>query len=89
MVTSYSVTASRVAPTPAALSSLICLAASALFRRLSVFAGGAPAEAMETVCQAAGPLAGELLDSLEGGPLGSDEEAQILSRDGGDESARN
>jgi predicted ATPase/transcriptional regulator with XRE-family HTH domain len=36
----------------------------ALFRRLSVFAGGAPAEALETVGQAAGQLPGSVLDVL-------------------------
>jgi predicted ATPase/DNA-binding XRE family transcriptional regulator len=36
----------------------------ALFRRLSVFAGGAPLEAVERVCQAAAPLRGGLLQNL-------------------------
>jgi predicted ATPase len=36
----------------------------ALFRRLSVFAGGAPLEAVERVCQATAPLRGGLLQNL-------------------------
>ena len=38
----------------------------ALFRRLAVFAGGATAEAIESVCQAAGRLPGDTLDLLTG-----------------------
>jgi tetratricopeptide (TPR) repeat protein len=38
----------------------------ALFRRLAVFAGGAPVEAIEIVCQAAGPIGGSVLSSLNG-----------------------
>lgn len=38
----------------------------ALLRRLSVFAGGASPEAIGTVCQAAGPLAGAALDAVAG-----------------------
>jgi predicted ATPase/DNA-binding XRE family transcriptional regulator len=38
----------------------------ALFRRLSVFAGGAPLTALEAVCQAAGPLPGRMLDNAAG-----------------------
>ena len=37
-----------------------------LFRRLSVFRGGARAEALESVCLAAGPLPGQVLDTLGG-----------------------
>jgi predicted ATPase/DNA-binding XRE family transcriptional regulator len=38
----------------------------ALLRRLSVFCGGASAEAIETVCQAAGPLPKNVLASVAG-----------------------
>jgi predicted ATPase len=38
----------------------------ALFRRLSVFAGAAPIEAMEAVCQGAGPIPDGVLRSLNG-----------------------
>jgi predicted ATPase len=38
----------------------------ALFRRLGVFAGGTPLEALETVCQAAGALGGDVLGVLAG-----------------------
>jgi len=38
----------------------------ALFRRLSVFAGGAPLAAVEVVCQAAGRLPGTMLDTAAG-----------------------
>jgi predicted ATPase/DNA-binding XRE family transcriptional regulator len=38
----------------------------ALLRRLSVFAGGAQPEAIGSVCQAGGPLAGAVLDAVAG-----------------------
>ena len=38
----------------------------ALFRRLSIFAGSIPLEAIEPVCQAAGPLEPDVLQALAG-----------------------
>jgi predicted ATPase/transcriptional regulator with XRE-family HTH domain len=35
-----------------------------LFRRLSIFSGGVPLDAVEEVCQAAGPLAGDAIHSV-------------------------
>ncbi|HEY4024985.1 MAG TPA: tetratricopeptide repeat protein, partial [Candidatus Dormibacteraeota bacterium] len=46
--------------------SLLSASEQALFRRLSVFAGGAPAAAIEAVCQAAGPLPDRVLETLTG-----------------------
>jgi predicted ATPase len=46
--------------------SLLSDSQQALFRRLSVFAGGAPIEAIEAVCQAAGPIERGVLRSLSG-----------------------
>jgi predicted ATPase/transcriptional regulator with XRE-family HTH domain len=43
---------------------LLSASEGALLRRLSVFAGGAPTEALETVCQAPGPLPGGVLHAL-------------------------
>jgi predicted ATPase/transcriptional regulator with XRE-family HTH domain len=45
---------------------LLSASEQALFRRLSVFAGGAPLPAVEVVCQAAGPLPGRMLDIAAG-----------------------
>ena len=45
---------------------LLSQSEQALFRRLSVFAGGAPLPAVEIVCQAAGPLPGRMLDTAAG-----------------------
>jgi predicted ATPase/DNA-binding XRE family transcriptional regulator len=55
----------------------------ALFRRISVFAGGAPVEAIETVCQAAGPVTGNVLSSLNGLV-----DTNMVRRDAGDAGLR-
>lgn len=46
--------------------SLLSESEQALFRRLSVFAGGAPLAAVEVVCQAAGTLPDRMLDTAAG-----------------------
>jgi predicted ATPase/DNA-binding XRE family transcriptional regulator len=46
--------------------SLLSEGEQSLFRRLSVFAGGASLAAAEVVCQAAGPLPGTMLDGAAG-----------------------